>query len=107
MTKNISISSQFSYEFDSIELHSCFILVLLLFVVIKMIKVCMCNYIQIMILKGLNSLYSLTCELYPNQLVSDLILDAGNFNDLTLVCDDGLYCEEFPANKSILSTECK
>jgi len=50
-----------------------------------------------------STFYRLSCELYPNRLVSDVTLTAVNFNDVTLVSDDGLYQEEFSANKSVLS----
>ena len=54
-----------------------------------------------------NSFYQLSCELFPSRLASDIILNARNFNDITLVSDDDFCPEEFPANKAILSSSSK
>ena len=47
--------------------------------------------------------FSLTSELYPNQLVSDLVIESRSLSDVTLVADDA-FQSEFPAHKAILSS---
>ena len=55
-----------------------------------------------MVTKKLCGTYSLQCDQYPEQLVSKLIEESNNLNDVTLVTDD-LVQQEFPANKAVLS----
>ena len=47
--------------------------------------------------------FSLTSELFPNQLVSDLVIESRSLSDVTLVADDA-FQSEFPAHKAILSS---
>ena len=47
--------------------------------------------------------YSLTCELYPETLVSNLINESRFLNDVSLVADDQSY-QVFQANRAILSS---
>ena len=50
-----------------------------------------------------SNFFNLTCELYPESLVSNLVKESKFLNDVTLVADDQSY-KKFPANKVLLSS---
>merc|ERR1712126_383350 len=60
------------------------------------------NVLDKMVTKKFSGTYSLHCDLYPEELVSKLIVESKLLNVVTLDTDD-LTPQEFPANKAVLS----